>query len=263
MVLMTVSTVYLGLIHPNVMDGSVLYITLNSCGITCPQVHTTYLFMPGIVLRGNWSASVVQWGVCLGSRRRDENRWGSSLWWCSGHLPPRNCRWNYSLDRCWDGGWSIRTFGSSCTIGCEEVIKSLFRPTNHLAGVLAKFRIGVQKGFLSLAKSLMKRRSVVVTGMCHCHAVCCSFFHGGRSWAAYTSEPCNRQCYEMCLCYVETFHLVLFCWWDTGRWSVSDVGPGHTEVHYLALRVLSAVGQAILSEAGESHGMGERPPNSC
>jgi len=53
MVLMTVSTVYLGLIHPNVMDGSVLYITLNSCGITCPQVHTTYLFMPGIVLRGN------------------------------------------------------------------------------------------------------------------------------------------------------------------------------------------------------------------
>jgi hypothetical protein len=37
----------------------------------------------------------------------------------------------------------------------------------------------------------------------------------------------------------------------------------HTEELYLTLRVIIAVGQATLSEAGESHRMGERPPNSC
>jgi hypothetical protein len=142
-------------------------------------------------------------------------------------MPPQNFGWNCGLDPCWDRGWSIRTLGNGCPIGREEFLKSFFRPRNHLAGLLAKFRIGVQKGFFffSLAKSLM-RQSVVVTGMCHRHAVCCSSLYGGRSWAAYTFEPCNRRCYELRMCYVETFHCCLCCWWDTSPWSVNDDGPG-------------------------------------
>jgi hypothetical protein len=61
--------------------------------------------------------------------------------------------------------------------------------------------------------------------MCRLNAVCCSFLYGGGSGTAYTSESCNRQCYELCLCYVETFHRVLCCQCDAGPWSVSDDMP--------------------------------------
>jgi hypothetical protein len=42
MILTTLLTIYRDLVRPDVMDGSVSYVTLNSCGITLPCVHANY-----------------------------------------------------------------------------------------------------------------------------------------------------------------------------------------------------------------------------
>ena len=52
MVLTTHSTVYRGLVRPDVMDGSVSYITLNSCGITSPQCTPPIFSCQGLLCVG-------------------------------------------------------------------------------------------------------------------------------------------------------------------------------------------------------------------
>ena len=85
----------------------------------------------------------------------------------------------------------------------------------------------------------MKTYLLVVTGIC-CRAVCCSFLYGGRSWAAYTSEPSLVIVgVTSCVCAMLKLFIVSCVVSGTrapGVWAT--MGLVHTEELYLALRVL-------------------------